>query len=100
MAGDPAKGIPPCQCCHGVDASGHADPLRTDRDGQAPYASYPALRGQQSIYLQLKLAVYRDGKMAHSTTAFVLIGLGQRLPANSIQDHTPCLSTLQPAHYP
>src|SRR3546814_4056834 len=52
MTGDPAKGIPPCQGCHGVDASGHADPLRTDRDGHTPYASYPALRGQQAIYLR------------------------------------------------
>src|SRR5690606_38235852 len=24
LAGDPAKGIPPCQGCHGTDARGHA----------------------------------------------------------------------------
>src|SRR3546814_20327279 len=66
MTGDPAKGIPPCQGRHGVDASGHADPLRTDRDGPTTYAPYPALRGQQAIYLQPKLAEYRDGKMDDS----------------------------------
>src|SRR3546814_7696659 len=97
MAGDPAKGIPPCQGCHGVDASGHADPLRTDRDGHAPYASYPALRGQQSIYLQIKLAEYRDGKMDDSTTDFVMSGIGKRLDDDSIQALSAWLSSLPPA---
>src|SRR3546814_14769517 len=78
MMGDPAKGIPPCQGCPGVDASGHADPLRTDRDGPTPYASYPALRGQHAINLQTKLAEYRNGKMDDSTTDFVMSGVGER----------------------
>src|SRR3546814_15768800 len=88
MMGDPAKGIPPCQGCHGVDASGHADPLRTDRDGHTPYASYPALRGQQAIYLQTKLADYRNGKMDDSTTHFAITGVGAPLDADS-DDHLP-----------
>lgn len=97
LAGDPAKGIPPCQGCHGVDANGHADALRTDRDGHAPYASYPALRGQQSIYLQTKLAEYRDGKMDDSTTDFVMTGIGERLDDESIEALSAWLSSLPPA---
>ncbi len=41
LAGDPARGIPPCQGCHGADARGSS--IAT---GQ--YAAYPALRGQNS----------------------------------------------------
>lgn len=97
LAGDPAKGIPPCQGCHGIDANGHADALRTDRDGHTPYASYPALRGQQSIYLQTKLAEYRDGKMDDSTTDFVMTGIGERLDDESIEALSTWLSSLPPA---
>src|SRR3546814_19652348 len=85
MMGDPAKGIPPCQGCHGVDASGHADPLRTDRDGHTPYASYPALRGQQATYLQTKLAGYPHGQMDDQPTDFGMTGVGERLAEHTIQ---------------
>jgi len=96
-AGDRAKGIPPCQGCHGVDAEGHADPLRTDRSGHAPYASYPALRGQQAIYLQTKLAQYRNGEMDDSTTDFVMTGVAERLDDDSVEALSAWLSSLPPA---
>ncbi|MDN5782028.1 MAG: c-type cytochrome [Luteimonas sp.] len=96
LSGDPSKGIPPCQGCHGPDAGGHVDALRTDRNGHAPYAAYPALRGQQAIYLQTKLAEYRDGKMHDSTTDFVMTGIGERLDDDSIQALSTWLSSLPP----
>lgn len=96
LTGDPAKGIPPCQGCHGVDARGHADALRPDRDGHTPYAAYPALRGQQSIYLQTKLTEYRDGKLHDATTDFVMRGIGERLDDGSIQALSAWLSSLPP----
>jgi cytochrome c553 len=94
LSGDPSKGIPPCQGCHGPDAGGHVDALRADRDGHTPYAAYPALRGQQAIYLQTKLAEYRDGKMHDSTTDFVMTGIGERLDDDSIQALSTWLSSL------
>lgn len=97
LTGDPVKGIPPCQGCHGVDANGHADPLRTDRDGHTPYASYPALRSQQAIYLQTKLAQYRNGEMDDSTTDFVMTGVAERLDDDSIEALSAWLSSLPPA---
>src|SRR3546814_19435663 len=96
MMGDPAKGIPPCQGCHGVDASGHADPLRTDRDGHTPYASYPALRGQQAIYLQTKPAEYRNRQMDDPTTDFVMTGDGERPATDSLAPR----STWRPSQPP
>lgn len=94
LSGDPSRGIPPCQGCHGPDAGGHPDALRADRNGHAPYAAYPALRGQQAIYLQTKLAEYRDGKMHDSTTDFVMTGIGQRLDDDSIEALSTWLSSL------
>jgi cytochrome c553 len=96
LSGDPSKGIPPCQGCHGPDANGHVDALRTDRNGHAPYAAYPALRGQQAIYLQAKLAEYRDGKMHDATTDFVMRGIGEHLDDDSIQALSAWLSALPP----
>jgi cytochrome c553 len=96
LSGDPSKGIPPCQGCHGPDAGGHADALRADRNGHTPYAAYPALRGQQAIYLQTKLAEYRDGKMDDSTTDFVMTGIGERLDDESIEALSTWLSSLPP----
>jgi len=97
LSGDPSKGIPPCQGCHGPDAGGHVDALRADRDGHTPYAAYPALRGQQAIYLQTKLTEYRDGKMQDSTTDFVMTGIGERLDDDSIQALSTWLSSLPAA---
>jgi cytochrome c553 len=94
LSGDPSRGIPPCQGCHGPDAGGHVDALRADRNGHTPYAAYPALRGQQAIYLQTKLAEYRDGKMHDSTTDFVMTGIGERLDDDSIQALSAWLSSL------
>src|SRR5690606_35109406 len=97
FSGEPAQGIPPCQGCHGVDAGGPANARHADRSGHLPFATWPALRGQQSVYLQTKLAEYRDGKMDDSTTDFVMTGVGKRLDGDSIQALAAWLSSLPPA---
>jgi len=94
LSGDPGRGIPPCQGCHGSDARGHRDALRRDRNGRTPYAAYPALRGQQAAYLRLKLAEYRDGKQQDSTTDFVMSGVAVALDDASIQDLSAWLASL------
>lgn len=96
LSGDPAKGIPPCQACHGVDARGHPNAAHRDRGGYTPYAAYPALRGQQAMYLQAKLAEYRNGKLHDSTTDFVMSGVAQRLDDGSVQALSAWLSHLPP----
>lgn len=84
MEGEPGKGLPPCQGCHGADAGGHPLASRVDREGHAPWAAYPALRGQNAIYLQLRLNAFRTGQLHHSTNDFVMAGVGQRLDDDSI----------------
>jgi cytochrome c553 len=47
--GDAARGIPACMACHGPTASGNEP------------AKFPALRGQQSVYLVKQLNDYASG---------------------------------------
>ena len=94
--GDPARGIPACQGCHGADARRPAFAGRTDSRGHAPYAAYPALRSQRDVYLQARLAAFRDGKMRYSTTDFVMTGIGRQLDDDSILALSTWLSSLEP----
>ena len=94
LSGDPGKGIPACQGCHGADARGHPDALKPDRNGHTPYAVYPALRGQQVAYLQNRLGEYHSRTLHDSTTDFVMQGVAQRLDEDSIQSLTEWLSSL------
>ncbi len=94
LSGDPGKGIPACQGCHGADARGHPDALKPDRNGHTPYAAYPALRGQQVAYLQTRLGEYHARTLHDSTTDFVMQGVAQRLDEDSIQSLSEWLSSL------
>lgn len=73
--GDPARGTPPCQGCHGADARGPAD---------ARFATWPALRGQNADYLAARLKAYRDGKDAVSSNEWVMRGVARRLDDETI----------------
>ena len=94
LSGDPGKGIPACQGCHGADARGHPDALKPDRNGHTPYAAYPALRGQQVAYLQTRLGQYHARTLHDSTTDFVMQGVAQRLDEDSIESLSEWLSSL------
>jgi len=95
LHGDPAKGIPPCQGCHGPDARGMPGADVADRNGRTPYAAFPVLRGQQAAYLQTKLGEYRAGDLHDSTGDFIMSGVGKRLDEDSIQAVSSWLSSLR-----
>lgn len=96
LAGDPGKGIPPCQACHGADARGHPLARVANRDGHLPYAAYPALRAQHDVYLQARLGAYRDGLLKDSSNDRIMSGVAERLDEDSIQAISAWLSSLQP----
>lgn len=87
--GEPALGVPPCQGCHGPDATG------LDA-GPAHYRAWPALRGQNGEYLVQRLKGYRDGKLADSSNDFVMHGVARTLDDASIQALAAYLSALPP----
>lgn len=96
LRGDVARGIPPCQGCHGPDARGHVRVRQADAAGYAPYAVYPALRGQQPAYLKATLEEFRAGESTDSTGDFVMTGIGRRLDDRSIDAVSAWLASLTP----
>ena len=89
-AGDPARGVPPCQGCHGADAGGA--PISTGR-----YALYPSLRGQRAPYLIARLTSFHKQQPHDTTNDFIMGGVAQTLDDQSIQAIAAWLSSLTPA---
>jgi cytochrome c553 len=90
LAGDPARGIPPCQGCHGAEAGGPL--ISTDQ-----YAAYPSLRGQYAPYLIARLTSFRKNLPHDTTNDFIMGGVAQTLDDESIQAIAAWLSSLTPA---
>jgi len=76
--GDPARGIVPCQGCHGADADGHVG------GDEARYRAYPSLRGQHSLYLTQRLQDFRSGKYLLSGNDRIMHGVTQDLDDQAI----------------
>ena len=87
--GDPAKGIPPCQGCHGMEARGTA----VDK---GPYLVYPVLRGQYSPYLISRLTNFRMGLPHDSTSDFIMSNVARTLDDDSLRAIAAWLSSLPP----
>jgi cytochrome c553 len=88
-AGDPSKGVPPCQGCHGAEASGVAS-----RGNQ--YATYPSLRGQYGPYVIARLTNYRAGLPHDTSNDFIMAGVAQTLDDDAIQAIAAWISSLTP----
>jgi cytochrome c553 len=89
LSGDPTRGIPPCQGCHGADARGTS--IAT---GQ--YAAYPELRAQYSMYLVARLTSFHKHRPDDSTNDFIMGGVAQTLDEESMQAIAAWLSSLTP----
>ena len=90
LGGDPTRGIPPCQGCHGADAGG--TPITT---GQ--YAAYPSLRGQYSLYLVARLTSFHNNLPHDTTNDFIMSGVARTLDNDSIQAIAAWLGSLTPS---
>jgi cytochrome c553 len=89
LGGDAARGVPPCQGCHGADAGGPS--IST---GQ--YAAYPSLRGQYAPYLIARLTSFHKNLPHDTTNDFIMGGVAQTLDDESIQAIAAWLSSLTP----
>jgi cytochrome c553 len=87
--GDPTQGVPPCQGCHGVAASGV-----TSRGN--PYAAYPSLRGQYGPYVIARLTNFREGLPHDTSNDFIMAGVAHTLDDESIQALAAWISSLTP----
>lgn len=79
--GDPARGIAPCQGCHGPSAQGH--PLRAEF---ARYDYYPALAAQQPEYVAARLRHFRDGAAGDTSNALIMHGVARHLDDAAITE--------------
>lgn len=94
MQGDGARGIPPCQGCHGAEAEGHPLLAQSGAATDALYRTYPALRAQKRDYLVTRLKEYREGKLAVTTNAFIMVGVTRHLDDDSIDAVAAWLSAM------
>jgi cytochrome c553 len=93
LHGNPARGEPPCQGCHGADADGPG--ISVDQ-----YAAYPSLRGQSAPYVVARLTHFRDGQPSDTTNAFIMHGVAETLDDDSIQAISSWLGSLVPRKSP
>jgi cytochrome c553 len=77
--GDPARGIPPCQGCHGVTAAGH--PLAHD---DASRRVYPALRNQHAAYLIHRLEDLAADRDMHTSTEKIMAPIARTLDPDAL----------------
>jgi cytochrome c553 len=89
LNGNPARGIPPCQGCHGGEANGPS--ISTDQ-----YAAYPSLRGQSGLYVVARLTHFREGQPSDTSNTFIMHGVAATLDDDSIQAIAAWLGTLEP----
>jgi cytochrome c553 len=77
--GDPPRGIPPCQGCHGREAAGHPE-----ADSKPMLRAYPMLRGQHAAYIAQRLRNWRNGQPSLSSNDRVMSGIAATLDDDAI----------------
>jgi cytochrome c553 len=80
--GDPARGLPPCQGCHGRDGIGMPPAEPGDR---VPWHSFPKLAGQQPDYLVQQLEAFKNGTRSGTTAAALMQTIAQNMDAAAMQ---------------
>lgn len=71
--GDSARGVPPCQGCHGIDGAGLAGTMQPNQQ------AWPLLRHQKAAYLATRLTDYRNGKLRSHSNDFIMRSVAGRL---------------------
>jgi cytochrome c553 len=92
LAGDPARGVPPCQGCHGPTALGPQP--HWSSAPQPPWATFPRLRGQSALYVTKQLGDYKSGARDGSSNTRVMHGVAQTLGDDDVQAMSAYLDTL------
>jgi cytochrome c553 len=92
--GDPARGIPPCQGCHGPDAKGPQPAMAYEGKPQPPWYTFPYLHGQSATFIVKALSDFRSGTRAGTSNARVMQGVTQSLTDDDIQALSAYLSSL------
>ena len=91
--GDAARGVPPCQGCHGADGRGpHPDPTGTAP--QPAWSTFPVLAGQNAPYVLAQLKAYHEGTRVGTSNDKVMQGVAHNLSAADMRALAKYVSTL------
>jgi len=91
LDGDPARGVPPCQGCHGPVGQG---PRVYSGDApQPPWATFPRLHGQSMIYVTKALTDFSSGARRGTSNARIMHGVAQTLGDADIQALSTYIAT-------
>lgn len=91
LDGDPARGIPPCQACHGP--TGHGPRVYPGDAPQPPWATFPRLHGLSAIYVTKALHDFRSGARRGTSNAQIMHGVAQTLDDADIQALSSYIAT-------
>ncbi|NUR21597.1 MAG: cytochrome c4 [Frateuria sp.] len=83
LGGDPARGIPPCQACHGP--TGHGPRTYPSDAPQPPWSTFPRLHGLSAIYVTKALHDFRNGARSGTSNALIMHGVAQTLDDADMQ---------------
>lgn len=83
VQGDPGRGIPPCQGCHGP--AGQGPVADTKAMMQAPWSTIPRLQGQSAMYVAKALHDFKSGARGGTSNASIMHGVAGALTDADIQ---------------
>lgn len=92
LTGDPERGVPPCQGCHGSDALGPR--VQPGRSPHPPWSTIPRLRGQSAMYLTKRLTDFRNGLRPGTSNTRIMEGVARTLGDADMQALATYLSSL------
>ena len=91
LDGDPARGVPPCQGCHG--AAGQGPRVYPGDAPQPPWATFPRLRGQSAIYVTKALTDFSSGARGGTSNARIMHGVARTLDDADIRALSTYIAT-------
>lgn len=94
VRGDPMRGIPACQGCHGVNAAGVHSVEQAPGRPATPWHTYPSLAGQQASYVVAQLKAYQAGTRVDSSNGRIMQIVAQALDEESMQQIAAYVSQL------
>lgn len=91
LNGDPARGIPPCQACHGP--AGRGPRVYPSDAPQPPWAAFPRLHGLSAIYITKALGDFKSGARSGTSNALIMRGVAQTLDDADVQALSTYIAT-------
>ncbi|OOG58425.1 cytochrome C [Rhodanobacter sp. B05] len=91
LNGDPTRGVPPCQGCHGP--TGQGPRVYSSDAPKPPWSTFPRLHGQSALYVTKALGDFSSGARSGTSNALIMHGVAQTLGDADIQALSTYIAT-------